>query len=89
LKGPSERAALFLLVVARGTLGRFASLVSTMTKMLLPLLLLAAAGCRKDQPAAPTAEQSAQLNEAESMLNAAGNEEGPEANGSGPSNSSN
>jgi hypothetical protein len=51
--------------------------------------LLLAAGCRKDQPPAPTAEQSQQLNEAEDMLNnMAGNEEGPEANASDPSNSS-
>ena len=40
-------------------------------------------------PPAPTAEQSRQLNEAEDMLdNMAENEEGPEANASGPSNSS-
>ena len=60
-----------------------------MTRIFLLLLLLSAAGCRKEQPAAPTAKQSAQLNEAESMLNAAGNEEGPEANTPSPSNSSN
>jgi len=52
---------------------------------LLPLV----AACHKDRPPAPTAEQSDQLNEAEDMLNsAAQNEEGPEANASGPSNSS-
>jgi len=46
-------------------------------------------GCRKDQPPTPTAEQSQQLNDAEDMLNKmAENEEGPEANASGPSNSS-
>jgi hypothetical protein len=40
------------------------------------LLLLCA--CRKEQPAAPTPKQSAQLNEAENMLNdVAANEEGP------------
>ncbi len=44
--------------------------------------------CHKDQPARPTAEQSAQLNEAEDMLNGvAANEEGPEQS-PGPSNSS-
>jgi hypothetical protein len=32
------------------------------------LLILALAGCRKDEPQAPTAEQSAQLNEAEDLL---------------------
>jgi hypothetical protein len=51
------------------------------------VLLLCA--CRKDQPAAPTAEQSAQLNEADNMLNdVAANEEGPADRSVGPSNSS-
>jgi hypothetical protein len=50
------------------------------------LLLLGA--CEKEKPAAPTAEQSAQLNEAENMLNAAANEEGPADRSTGPSNSS-
>jgi hypothetical protein len=59
-----------------------------MTKYLVFALLVLAA-CRKDDPPAPTAQQSDQLNEAEAMLNAmAGNEEGPEANASSPSNSS-
>jgi hypothetical protein len=50
-------------------------------------LLLAA--CHDRRLPAPTAEQSNQLNEADSMLNdLAQNEEGPEANASGPSNSS-
>jgi len=50
-------------------------------------LLLAA--CHDDRPPAPTAEESAQLNQAEDMLNdVAQNEEGPEANASGPSNRS-
>jgi hypothetical protein len=54
----------------------------------LSVLLLVAA-CHKDRPAAPTPEQSDQLNEAENMLNGmAENEEGPEANASSPSNSS-
>lgn len=52
-------------------------------------VLLIAAGCHKSEPPAPTAEQSRQLNEAGDMLdNMAQNEEGPEANASGPSNSS-
>jgi hypothetical protein len=51
-------------------------------------LALLAAGCRKDEPAAPTAEQSAQLNDADRMLDNLANEEGPEASASGPSNSS-
>jgi len=58
-----------------------------MRSFLLALLLLPGA-CHKDEPAAPTPEQSAQLNDAEDMLNAmGGNEEGP-ANAAGPSNSS-
>jgi PBP1b-binding outer membrane lipoprotein LpoB len=45
-------------------------------------------GCSKEQPAAPTGEQSAQLNDAEDMLNgAAANEEGPADRSTGPSNS--
>ena len=60
-----------------------------MVKIALRSLLLLLAACRKDQPPAPTAEQSAQLNDAEDMLNSmSNNEEGPEANASGPSNSS-
>jgi hypothetical protein len=58
-------------------------------KKVLAFLLLIITGCRYQQPRAPTAEQSAQLNEAEDMLNAeAANEEGPEQR-PGPSNSSN
>jgi len=52
----------------------------------LSLLLLLAA-CRKEEPPVPTAEQSAQLNDADSMLDNLSNEEGPEANAPGPSNS--
>jgi hypothetical protein len=59
-----------------------------MTKYLMAALLCLSA-CRKDGPQAPTTEQSTQLNDAENMLNGmAQNEEGPEANASGPSNSS-
>jgi hypothetical protein len=58
-------------------------------KLILIALTLALVACRKDQPPAPTAEQADQLNEAEAMLNAMDrNEEGPEANASSPSNSS-
>jgi hypothetical protein len=58
-----------------------------MRAILLPVLLLCA--CQKEQPAAPTAEQSAQLNEADNMLNdVAANEEGPADRSAGPSNSS-
>jgi hypothetical protein len=45
--------------------------------------------CHKEEPAAPTSEQSAQLNDAEDMLNGlAANEEGPMDRSTGPSNSS-
>jgi hypothetical protein len=54
--------------------------------MCATLLLVA---CHDRRPPAPTAEQSQQLNEAVSMLNDLANEEGPEANASGPSNSAN
>jgi hypothetical protein len=53
--------------------------------VLLTALFLCA--CHKEEPAAPTAEQSAQLNDAEGMLNNAGNEEGPADRSAGPSNS--
>ena len=58
-------------------------------RSLVPLALLVLTACRRDEPPAPTAEQSAQLNEAEDMLNAeAANEEGPEDHSSNPSNGS-
>ncbi len=61
-----------------------------MRRILLIGLLFISACHHREQPSAPTAEQSAQLNEAEDMLNdMAQNEEGPEANASSPSNSSN
>ena len=53
-------------------------------------VILALCACRDQRPPAPTAAQSSQLNEAEDMLNGLdANEEGPEANASGPSNRSN
>ena len=55
---------------------------------MLFLTLLVLAGCRKDQPPAPSAEQSAQLNDADAMLNNVANEEGPADRSAGPSNSS-
>ena len=59
-----------------------------MRVVLLALVMLATA-CREQRPPAPTAEESNQLNEAEAMLNEVGtNEKGPEANATGPSNSS-
>lgn len=53
-----------------------------MTKSICIALALALAGCGEQRPAAPTAEQNDQLNEAEAMLN----EEGPEAEAPDPSN---
>ena len=53
----------------------------------LPFLLLLTA-CGEKRPAAPTAEESAQLNDADAMLNQVGNEEGPEAFAPDPSNHS-
>jgi hypothetical protein len=56
-----------------------------MRTAVLALLLLTAA-CRDQRPPAPTAEQSAQLNDAENLLNAeANNEKGPEDRSSSPS----
>jgi hypothetical protein len=59
-------------------------------RTLLPCLaLMTCAACHDQQPPAPTAEQAEQLNQTEDMLNSlAANEEGPEANAPGPSNSS-
>jgi hypothetical protein len=48
------------------------------------LLLLSA--CHDKRPPSPTTEQNQQLNEAEDMLNAMGNEEGPADHSTGPSN---
>jgi outer membrane lipoprotein-sorting protein len=80
-KGRPQWAALFLcpreVLVARAM------------RCLLAALLLTLAGCRDQGPAAPTAEQADQLNEAENMLNGvAANEEGPADRSTGPSNSS-
>ena len=47
-----------------------------MTRLLLPLLLLASACNREEQPEAPTAAESDRLNEAEDMLDSLANEEG-------------
>ncbi|WP_344700059.1 hypothetical protein [Sphingomonas limnosediminicola] len=56
-------------------------------RRIVPLFLILAA-CGKEQPQGPTAEQAAQLNEAENMLDAAANEEGPADRSTGPSNNS-
>jgi hypothetical protein len=58
-------------------------------RLALPVLFLLAAACRKDEPPAPSAQQSAELNDAEDMLNnMSANEEGPADRSTGPSNSS-
>ncbi len=58
-------------------------------KRLLALAILSLAACGENRPPTPTAEQSDQLNEVETMLNAeAANEEGPAPEGTGPSNRS-
>jgi hypothetical protein len=60
-----------------------------LVKKLVVCVLLLTAACHDRRPPAPTAQESEQLNDAENMLNAmAQNEEGPEANASSPSNSS-
>jgi len=44
-------------------------------------LLLLLVACRKDEPPAPTAEQNAQLNDADAMLNKLGdNQAAPSSN---------
>jgi hypothetical protein len=54
------------------------------TAPLLTFALLAA--CGDDRPPAPTAEEAAQLNEAEELLNReAGDKKGPEDRSPGPS----
>jgi hypothetical protein len=50
--------------------------------------ILLVAACNDKHPPAPTAEQNLELNEAENMLNAMANEEGPADRSAGPSNSS-
>jgi hypothetical protein len=58
-------------------------------KLFVCVALLVSACHDRDRPPAPTSGQSDQLNEADQMLNDMGkNEEGPEANASSPSNSS-
>ena len=59
-------------------------------RILAALVILLLPACRDESPPSPTAEESAQLNEMDASLNALSeNEEGPEANASGPSNGSN
>ena len=61
-----------------------------MARIVLFASALLVAACRENRPPAPNEAQAEQLNEMENALNAmANNEEGPEANAPGPSNSSN
>jgi hypothetical protein len=58
-------------------------------KLIVCVFLIVGACHDRTRPPEPTPEQLDQLNEADQMLNEmAQNEEGPEANASGPSNSS-
>ena len=58
-------------------------------RIVLVAVLLLLVACRDNRPPAPTAEQSAQLNDAEKMLdNMAANEEGPADRSASPSNNS-
>jgi hypothetical protein len=50
----------------------------------LPLLLMLVA-CGDERPPAPTAEESARLDEADAMLDNLANEEGPADRSTGPS----
>ena len=54
---------------------------------ILSLALLTAA-CRQQEPPAPTAQETEQLDDADSMLNDLAKEEEPEANAPGPFNRS-
>ncbi|HVL78699.1 MAG TPA: hypothetical protein VM346_05360 [Sphingomicrobium sp.] len=56
-----------------------------MMRCALPLVLLLLTACGDPRPAAPTAEESARLDEAEAMLDDEAKEEGPAANAPGPS----
>ena len=56
-----------------------------MKRSLLPIVVLLTACNREEQPQAPTAAETEQLNEAEEMLNELANEEGPAPQGADPS----
>ena len=73
-----------MLVIARSAATRQSRAVSSSKHLvLLPIAMLAAPGCRNEErPPAPTAEESAQLNDAENMLNAM--EEGRASEGATP-----
>ncbi|MEO5808927.1 MAG: hypothetical protein ABIR51_02450 [Sphingomicrobium sp.] len=54
-------------------------------RLLIAFAVLTTAACGDRRPPAPTAEESAKLNDADAMLDQAGNEEGPEARAPDPS----
>ena len=58
-------------------------------RLALLALTLSVTACRDAQPPLPTWDESAQLDEAEDLLNQAAKEEGPEAEAPDPSNRSN
>ena len=55
-----------------------------MTKKFVLFLALATVGCDREQPAAPTTEQTGQLNEAEDLLNQLDKQEGAAPSGTAP-----
>ena len=58
-------------------------------RLALLALALSVTACRDAQPPLPTRDESAQLDEAEDLLNQTAKEEGPEAQAPDPSNRSN
>jgi hypothetical protein len=58
-----------------------------MKQIVLATAVLLAACSREEQPQAPTAAESEQLNDAEAMLNELAKEEGAAPEGTAPSNS--
>jgi hypothetical protein len=57
-------------------------------KKLVLCVILIVAACHDRRPPAPTAEQSAELNDADRMLDNLANEEGPADRSTSPSNAS-
>ena len=61
--------------------------LAAMKYLLAPLLLLATACNREEQPQPPTQAETKRLDDAEAMLNELGKEEGAAPQGTAPSNS--
>ena len=57
-------------------------------RLLLALLILSVGACHDDRPQAPTADESARLDQGANLLDSFANEEGPEAKAPDPSNRS-